>query len=96
MKKLRSGDPVIVISGKHKGKVSTIERFVDADHVIVAGVNEMKKAKKGEGFVTKLLPLHISTVQYYYADEKKGVRLEIIEEKGKKVRKIKKFGVKVD
>lgn len=48
MKKLRSGDPVIVISGKHKGKVSTIEHFVDADHVIVAGVNEVQKAKKGE------------------------------------------------
>lgn len=96
MKKLRSGDPVIVISGKHKGKISTIERFVDANHVIVTGVNEMKKAKKGEGFITKLLPLHVSTVQYYYADEKKAVKVEIIEEKGKKIRKIKKLGVKID
>jgi large subunit ribosomal protein L24 len=48
MRKIKKGDPVIVIAGKHKGKVSTLERFVDAERVIVAGVNEVKKAKKGE------------------------------------------------
>jgi ribosomal protein L24 len=29
MKKLRVGDPVIVITGKHKGKVSTITSLTD-------------------------------------------------------------------
>jgi ribosomal protein L24 len=34
MKKLRAEDPVMVISGKFKGKVSTIERIAD-DNVFV-------------------------------------------------------------
>jgi|GEM_PF-1304410 len=46
MKKLRTLDPVIVIAGKHKGKISTIESFAEGDKVYVKGVNEVKRAKK--------------------------------------------------
>lgn len=35
-----------MIAGKYKGKVSTIQKFVDAEHVVVKGINEMKKAVK--------------------------------------------------
>ncbi|MBO4203969.1 50S ribosomal protein L24 [bacterium] len=74
MKKLRKGDPVIVIAGKHKGKVSSIGR-VDGDFVYVKDVNIVKKAKKGEGFVDKHLPCHISNVAYYLADQKAPTRI---------------------
>lgn len=87
MKKLRTGDPVIVIAGKYKGKISTIQKFVDAEHAIVKGVNEMKKAVKGKGFIKKIHPLHISNIMYYIEDKKKATRIKVItDKKGKKTR----------
>ncbi|MCF7835063.1 50S ribosomal protein L24 [Candidatus Gracilibacteria bacterium] len=89
MKKLRNGDPVIVISGKHKGKVSVIEK-IDGERVYVTGVNEAKKAMKGKGFIKKLLPIHISNIMYYLESEKKGSKIKIdIKKDGKRVRKTK-------
>ena len=61
MKKLRKGDPVIVISGKNKWKVSAIET-IDGDYVTVKDVNVAKKAIKWQWFVKKTLPIHISNV----------------------------------
>lgn len=63
MKKLKSGDPVKVIAGKFKGKTSKIVS-VDGDLVVVDGINVMKKAVKGKGFVDKIKPIHISNVAY--------------------------------
>ncbi|MDR0650438.1 MAG: 50S ribosomal protein L24 [Candidatus Peribacteria bacterium] len=74
MKKIKKADPVIVIAGKHKGNVSTVERVVD-DFVYLKDVNVVKKAKKGEGFVKKTLPLHISNVAYYLADQKSPTKI---------------------
>jgi large subunit ribosomal protein L24 len=70
MKKLRQGDPVKVIAGKFKGKTSKIIS-VDGDLVVVDGINVMKKAVKGKGFVDKIKPIHISNVMYF--DEKAGI-----------------------
>jgi large subunit ribosomal protein L24 len=67
MKKIQKGDPVKVIAGKFKGKISKIVS-VDGDLVIVDGVNVMKKAVKGQGFVDKIKPIHVSNVMYH--DEK--------------------------
>jgi ribosomal protein L24 len=69
MKKIKKADPVIVIAGKHKGSISTVEKVVE-DFVYLKDVNVVKKAKKGEGFVKKTLPLHISNIAYYLADQK--------------------------
>ncbi|MCX6825461.1 MAG: 50S ribosomal protein L24 [candidate division SR1 bacterium] len=87
MKKLRSGDPVIMIAGKHKGKISTIQSFVGDDLIIVKGVNEVKKAVKGKGFIKKLHPVHISNVMYYVEDKKQASKIKIVaDKKGKKTR----------
>lgn len=96
MQKIKKGDPVIVIAGKHKGNVSKVERVVE-DSVYLQDVNVVKKAKKKEGFVKKTLPLHISNVAYYLADEKSPTKIGIeITSKGKKVRVAKKTGKKID
>ncbi|MDR0369505.1 MAG: 50S ribosomal protein L24 [Candidatus Peribacteria bacterium] len=96
MKKIRKGDPVIVIAGKHQGSVSSIER-VSGDFVYLKDVNVVKKAKKGEGFVKKTLPLHISNVAYYLADQKAPTKIGVeITSKGKKVRIAKKTGKTID
>ena len=96
MKKLRKGDPVIVIAWKSKGSVSVIEAL-DGDMVTVKDVNVVKKAVKGQGFVKKTLPLHVSNVAYYLVDQKKATKiwLEITKE-GRKVRKAKVTGKIID
>ncbi|MFZ2150937.1 MAG: 50S ribosomal protein L24 [Candidatus Absconditicoccaceae bacterium] len=96
MKKLKKSDPVIVISGKNKGKISTIET-IDGDSVYVKGVNEVKRATKGKGFIKKTLPIHISNIMYYVESEKKGTKIKIEKNsKGKNVRKSKKFNSLLD
>ena len=52
MKKIKKWDHVIVIAGKHKWKISTIEK-VDWDYVILKDVNVVKKAVKWQWFVRK-------------------------------------------
>ncbi|MCX6824475.1 MAG: KOW motif domain-containing protein [candidate division SR1 bacterium] len=92
MKKLRSGDPVIMIAGKYKGKISTIQNFVDDNLIIVKGINEVKKAVKGKGFIKKTLPVHVSNVMYYVEDKKKASKIKIItDKKGKKTREATKL-----
>ena len=87
----------MIIAGKNKGKISTIEQVVDNDYVVVKDVNVVKKAVKGQGFVKKTLPIHISNVMYYLEKEKKPVKIEIVVEKnGTKKRRAKKFEVVVD
>ena len=46
MRKIRKGDDVIVIAGKDKGKRGTVLRVVDAEHVLVEGVNMVKKHQR--------------------------------------------------
>ncbi|MFC2495108.1 MAG: 50S ribosomal protein L24 [Candidatus Absconditicoccaceae bacterium] len=96
MKKLRKGDPVIVIAGKAKGSISVIEAL-DGDMVTVKDVNVVKKAVKGQGFIKKTLPLHVSNVAYYLADQKKATKIGIeLTKDGKKVRKAKITGKVID
>lgn len=89
MKKIQTGDNVIVISGKWKWAKSTVTSIAN-DRVIVKGVNTVKKAVRWQWFVEKDAPIHISNIALY--DEKAGVasRVSITEQKGKKVRVYKK------
>jgi large subunit ribosomal protein L24 len=90
MKKLRVWDPVIVIAGKSKGKISTIQAIAE-DKVTVKGVNEVKRAMKGKWFIKKTLPIHISNVMYYVEAEKKASKITIaVDKKGKRIRQTNK------
>lgn len=92
MKKIKTGDPVVVISWKHKWKVSKVMK-VAGDKVYLEWVNVAKKAVKWEGHKEKILPLHISTVMYYLKDKKQGVRVWFELKGKKKARKAKKLGI---
>ncbi len=66
--KIKKGDNVIVIAGKHKGAKGVIGRIV-GERVIVDGVNKMKfhikpksKTEKGS-IVEREAPLHHSNVK---------------------------------
>ena len=43
MQKIKKGDNVVVIAGRDKGKRGDVARVVDDRHVIVNGVNTVKK-----------------------------------------------------
>ena len=46
MDKIRKNDEVIVLTGKDKGKRGVVQRRVDANYLVVEGVNVAKKATK--------------------------------------------------
>ena len=100
MEKIRKGDEVVVIAGKDKGKRGTVSRRVDAEHVVVEGVNRVKKHVKPNpvkgvvgGVVDKDMPLHVSNVALFNPVTKKGDRVGFkLLEDGKKVRVFKSNG----
>jgi large subunit ribosomal protein L24 len=84
MEKIRKGDDVVVIAGKDKGKRGTVLKRVDAQHVMVEGVNVAKKHTKPNpakgatgGIVDKTMPLHISNVALFNPVTQKGDRVGI-------------------
>ena len=48
MRKLRKGDNVVVIAGRDKGKRGDVARVVDAEHVVVNGINAAKRHTRFE------------------------------------------------
>lgn len=90
--KLRKGDPVVVITGKDKGKEGVVERVMPKQNkVIVTGVNTAAKhqtarrANEQAGIIDKDMPIHASNVMYLHKG--KGVRLGYTtNSKGDKVR----------
>ncbi len=105
MKKLKKGDDVIVIAGKDKGKRGTVLTLVDGGaKLIVEGINEAKKAVKGNpntgeqgGIVAKTMPIDRSNVMLYDATTKKGSRVGIrVLEDGQRARYYKSSNELVD
>ena len=100
MEKIRKGDQVVVIAGKDKGKRGTVARRVDAERVVVEGVNRVKKHVKPNpvqgvvgGVVDKDMPLHISNVALFNPKTQKADRVGFkLLEDGSKVRVFKSNG----
>jgi large subunit ribosomal protein L24 len=100
MEKIRKGDDVVVIAGKDKGKRGTVLKRVDDEHVLVEGVNVVKKHSKPNpqknstgGIVDKTMPLHISNVALFNPSTQKADRVGIRQlEDGTRVRFFKSNG----
>ena len=100
MDKIRKGDQVVIIAGKDKGKRGSVLRRVDAEHVVVDGVNRAKKHVKPNpvkgvvgGVVDKDMPLHVSNVSLYNPATQKADRVGFkLLEDGKKIRVFKSSG----
>ena len=72
MNNIRKGDEVIVLTGRDKKRRGTVLARVDADHVLVEGVNVVKKHVKANpmannpgGIVEKTMPIHVSNVALF-------------------------------
>ena len=104
MQRIRKGDDVIVTAGRDKGKRGTVLRRVDDQHVVVEGVNRVKKHQRPNpmkgvtgGIVDKDMPIHISNVALFNPATQKGDRAGIKTlEDGRKVRAFKSNGEQVD
>jgi large subunit ribosomal protein L24 len=94
MQRIRKGDEVVVLAGRDKGKRGTVLRRIDAAHVVVEGVNRVKKHQRPNpmkgitgGIVDKDLPIHVSNVALFNPATKKADRvgLKVLPD-GRKVR----------
>lgn len=92
--KIHTGDTVLVISGKDKGKQGTVLRVLDTQNrLVVEGVNmrtkHIKKTQNGPGQrVTYEASLHASNVMILDPKTKKPTRIgyKVDEKTGKKTR----------
>ncbi len=93
MNRIKKGDEVVIITGKDKGNIGTVEK-VDGDRVIVTGQNLKTKHIKpnpmtGEtgGRIQKEASIHVSNVQLVEDGKPVKVGFRVEEgENGKKVR----------
>ena len=98
MNKFKTGDDVVVIAGKDKGKRGKINKVIkDAKKgtlFIVSGVNMIKKHQKPNpnmnvpgGIIDKEAPIAASNVAIFNSETNKGDRVGfLIKEDGTKVR----------
>lgn len=104
MHKIRKGDDVIVITGKDRDKRGSVLQVLATGHVVVEGVNKVKKHQKPNpmkglagGIVEKEMPLDISNVALFNAATKKADRVGIKQlDDGRKVRYFKSNGEVID
>jgi len=104
MRKIRKGDDVVVLTGRDRSKRGTVLRIVDADHLLVEGINRVKKHQrpnpaKGDtgGIIDKEMPIDMSNVALFNPVTKKADRVGIRQlEDGRRVRFFKSNGEVVD
>ena len=103
MNKIRKGDQVIVIAGRDKGKRGTVSLRKDDSHLVVEGVNLVKKHTKPNpmkgavgGIVEKTMPIHQSNVAIFNAATGKADRVGIkMLSDGKRTRVFKSSGEEI-
>ena len=100
MNKIRKGDEVIVLAGRDKGKRGKVVLRSNETHVVVEGINLVKKHTKPNpmkgttgGIVEKSMPIHQSNVAIFNPATGKADRVGIrVLEDGSRVRFFKSTG----
>ena len=103
MNKIRKGDEVVVIAGRDKGKRGKVSVRHSETHVIVDGINTVKKhakpnSMKGEtgGIIEKTMPIHQSNIAIFNAVSGKADRVGVkVTADGKRVRVFKSSGEEI-
>jgi large subunit ribosomal protein L24 len=103
MNKIRTGDQVIVTTGRDKGKRGTVTARIDESKILVDGVNVAKKHVKPNplkgttgGVVDKTMPIQQSNVAIFNPATGKADRVGIkLLDGGKKVRVFKSSGEEI-
>lgn len=103
MNKIRTGDEVIVLTGRDKGKRGKVSLRKDDSYLVVDGINTVKKHTKPNplkgavgGIVDKTMPIHQSNVAIFNAVSGKADRVGIKQlADGKRVRVYKSSGLEI-
>ncbi|MFK8039753.1 MAG: 50S ribosomal protein L24 [Rickettsiaceae bacterium] len=96
--KFKTGDEVIIISGKDKGVVGKITKILTSQYkAIIAGANLSKKHTKptqtsNGGIVQKEMPIHISNIAHIDPKTGSPTKIKYILQDNKKLRVAKKSG----
>lgn len=100
---LKTGDKVVVIAGKDRGKEGNITKVLKEENkVVIEGVNVVKKHVKPNGqsagsIVEMSAPIHASNVMIVDPKTKKRTRVgHTVDKKGNKVRVAKKSNSNLD
>lgn len=104
MKKIKKGDDVHIVAGRDRGKRGVVVRVVSDRHVIVEGINLVKRHTKANpqlgtpgGIIEKEAPLQIANVALFNPVTQKPDRIGFrVLEDGRKVRFFKSNGEVVD
>jgi large subunit ribosomal protein L24 len=104
MQRIRTGDQVIVLAGRDKGKRGSVLRILPDDRVIVEGVNVVKRHTRPNpqrnvtgGIIDKEAPIHRSNVGLYNPTSGKAERVGFRTlEDGRKVRVYRQSGEVAD
>ncbi len=99
MRKISTGDDVIVVTGKDKGRRGTVRQIIE-DKAVVDGVNVARKHQKGNpnsgvagGIIDKEMPIDLSNLMVFNPATGKGDRVGFKTlDDGKKVRIFKSNG----
>ena len=94
MERLKTGDQVVVIAGKDRGKQGEIKARGQDGKFVVEGINLVKKHTKPNpnagiegGIIEKEMPIDLSNIMLFNPVTKKGDRVGFKKlESGKKVR----------
>ena len=100
--KLKKGDPVVVVSGKDKGKEGHIERVFPKDNKVivthVATASKHQRARKANdkgGIIDKDMPIDASNVMYLhkgkpvrlgYSTDKNGNKIRVARPSGEEIK----------
>ena len=103
MNKIRKGDEVIVIAGRDKGKRGKVILRKDDEHLVVEGINLVKKHTKPNpmkgttgGIVDKAMPIHQSNVAIFNPASGKADRVGVkSQQDGTRVRVFKSSGEEI-
>ena len=103
MNKIRKGDDVIVITGRDKGKRGKVAQRTDDAHLVVEGINLVKKHAKPNpmkgttgGIIEKTMPIHQSNLAIFNVVTGKADRVGIQQQAdGKRVRVYKSSGEEI-
>lgn len=82
MQRIKKGDEVMVVAGRDKGKRGTVTRWVGDEHLVVEGINRVKRHMRPNpmkgiqgGIIDKDLPIHVSNVALFNAQTGKADRV---------------------
>ena len=99
---VKTGDTVVVIAGKDKGKQGKITAAMpEKNRVVVEGVNMVKRHTKPTqknpkgGIISKEAPIHVSNVAIVASDGK-ATKIGYQEKDGRKVRIARRSGEVID